>query len=279
MTENSKTFNPPGTIYHTEAERIEAWGLDHITKAASTVIQYETDWNIEVERDDDNQHVSIDDDDEPPTIATPMDVDEPGLGGPASFITPQTHTMSGRRTRGPYKKAGAHPNVPARHTISESIDAEGHLPGFKDGLGAFPAGSDWARMMLQLKLKGISSFTPLPSQSELCVLRRVTQRSFRKEVQNQKGALADRERWPPYATGWNIGLYGKYVNLVFRICQLSDRPSPISLVMEQWKIRFQYWFPSYRNRCKDPLLHQLTLQLNMWPRPHQSMTLICHHPT
>ena len=37
---NAKTFNPPGTIYHTEAERIEVWASDHISKAASCVIEY-----------------------------------------------------------------------------------------------------------------------------------------------------------------------------------------------------------------------------------------------
>jgi len=50
---NAKTFNPPGTIYYSEAERIEAWVSDHLTKAASCVIEYETDWNIDVDRDED----------------------------------------------------------------------------------------------------------------------------------------------------------------------------------------------------------------------------------
>ena len=30
------------------------WGLDHIAKASSTVIQYETDWNIEVDKDEED---------------------------------------------------------------------------------------------------------------------------------------------------------------------------------------------------------------------------------
>lgn len=35
-----------------EAEHIEVWALEHTAKAAGTVIEYETDWNIEIERDD-----------------------------------------------------------------------------------------------------------------------------------------------------------------------------------------------------------------------------------
>ncbi|EJD36176.1 hypothetical protein AURDEDRAFT_74520, partial [Auricularia subglabra TFB-10046 SS5] len=31
--DNVKLFDPPGSIYHTEAERILAWGLDAIPKA------------------------------------------------------------------------------------------------------------------------------------------------------------------------------------------------------------------------------------------------------
>ena len=53
VTTNAKTFNPPGTIYYTEAERIETFAIDHINKAAASVIEYEGDWNIDVERDDD----------------------------------------------------------------------------------------------------------------------------------------------------------------------------------------------------------------------------------
>lgn len=147
VASNAKLFNPPGTIYHTEADRIESWGLDHIAKAAPTVIQYETDWNIEIEKDDDDA-INIDDDDEYPE-AIQMDVDETGRNGRSSSVTSQVLPETSRRaTRGPYKKA-----TPST-TISESIDAEGRLPGSKDGLGAFPPTSDWAHLMLALKLKG-----------------------------------------------------------------------------------------------------------------------------
>ncbi|KAF8884661.1 hypothetical protein BD779DRAFT_769027 [Infundibulicybe gibba] len=147
---NAKSFNPPGTIYYTEADRIEAWGLEHITKSASTVIQYETDWNIEIEKDDDGSNVNVDDDEELAT-GTPMDVDEPGPGARSPSVTSQTQpgaTGPRRGPRGPYKKT-ALPN----HT-TETIGADGRLPGSSEGLGAFPPGSEWANMMLALKLKG-----------------------------------------------------------------------------------------------------------------------------
>jgi bromodomain-containing protein 7/9 len=149
VTTNAKTFNPPGTIYYTEADRIETWALEHIAKASSTVIQYETDWNIDIEKDDDTA-VNIDDydDDNPSTSIPPDDV---AVNGRFPSVASQTQQTSGRRsTRGPYKKAASSTKV------SESIDGDGRLPGSKDGLGAFPPCSDWAKTMLALKLKGES---------------------------------------------------------------------------------------------------------------------------
>ncbi|KAI0367094.1 hypothetical protein BV20DRAFT_970968 [Pilatotrama ljubarskyi] len=144
VTTNAKTFNPPGSIYYTEAERIEAYALEHIAKAAATVIEYETDWNIEIEKDEDP--VNVDDEDASGAVGTPldkaagtpMDVDESRAGSPFPA------GGGGKRTKG--KK----PPGP----LSESIEPDGGLPGAKDGLGAFPPGSDWAELMLALKLKG-----------------------------------------------------------------------------------------------------------------------------
>lgn len=141
---NAKIYNAPGTIYHTEAERLEVWGLDHIAKASPTVIQYETNWDIDIEKDDDNQTVNVDDDDENP--ATP---DERGR---SQSVASQPHPGPSRRgPRGPYKKHA----IPNANTVTDCIDAEGRLPGSKDGVGAFPPGSDWAKTMVALKLKGM----------------------------------------------------------------------------------------------------------------------------
>lgn len=137
---NAKTFNPPGTIYHNEAERIEAWASDHISKATSYVIEYETDWNIEVERDED---VNVDaDEDGAAAGGVPAGPETPGRRSPsvASASVPPPN----RRGRNTAKKDGT----------SETLEADGHLPGFKDGVGVFPPGSDWAEVMLALKLKG-----------------------------------------------------------------------------------------------------------------------------
>ncbi|GLB42607.1 putative bromo domain containing protein [Lyophyllum shimeji] len=148
VASNAKAFNPPDSIYYKEAERIEAWGLDHIAKASATVIQYETDWNIEIEKDDEATPLVVDDD-ESYSIGTPMDVDDVGAGRRSPSVASQVQPGTSRRSvRGPYKKAGP------SDKLTESIDAEGRLPGSRDGLGAFPAGSDWAKTMLVLKLKG-----------------------------------------------------------------------------------------------------------------------------
>lgn len=158
MTTNAKTFNPPGSIYYSEADRLEAWGLDHITRASAHVIEYETDWNIDVEQDDDGSTsqlpVNIDDE-----VSTPRDIDGSlAAGSRAPSTTPAPgqaplHGAGKRGPRGPYKKH-------AQPALPESLDADGRMPGARDGVGAFPAGSDWAELMIALKIKGAS---PLPS--------------------------------------------------------------------------------------------------------------------
>lgn len=159
VTSNAKAFNLPGSIYHAEADRVEAWGLEHISKAAATVIQYEADWNIDIEKDDDANDMN-DEDDQEYSAGVPMDVDEPGPGGRSSSVSSQLQPGTSRRPiRAPYRKVPPS-TVP---TISESIDSEGRLPGSKDGLGTFPPGSDWAQMMLRLKLKGIRPYGLIPS--------------------------------------------------------------------------------------------------------------------
>lgn len=152
MTTNAKTFNPPGSIYHTEADRLEVWGLDHIARASAHVIEYETDWNIDIEQDDDGStsQLPVHADDE---VSTPREFDGSlAAGSRAQSMTPapgQAPTLGpGKRgPRGPYKKH-------AQPALPEGLDAEGRMPGAKDGVGAFPAGSDWAELMIALKIKG-----------------------------------------------------------------------------------------------------------------------------
>ena len=153
MTNNAKLFNPPGSIYYIEADRIEVWGLEHIAKVAGTVIQYETDWNIEIEKEDEDEgNVDENENDD-----DGMDVDDK-RDRSVSVLSQQQNQQqqaqagpSGRRvTRGPYRRPG---QGGTSSGLSETLEPDGGLPGSKDGLGAFPPGSDWAKTVLALKLK------------------------------------------------------------------------------------------------------------------------------
>jgi bromodomain-containing protein 7/9 len=137
---NAKTFNPPGTIYHTEADRIEAWASDHISRAASCVIEYETEWNIDVDRDEDVN----------------VDADEDAAGGGLGPDTPARRSPSVLSASVPpiNRRGGRNAAAKKEGILSEALESDGHLPGFKDGVGVFPPESDWAEVMLALKLKG-----------------------------------------------------------------------------------------------------------------------------
>ncbi|KAH9974893.1 hypothetical protein BGW80DRAFT_1457851 [Lactifluus volemus] len=108
-------------------------------KTGSCVIEYETDWNIEVDRDED---VNVDADEDGAAGGASAGPDTPVRRSPsvASASVPPPN----RRGRATGKKEG----------ISETLEPDGHLPGYKDGVGIFPPGSDWAEAMLALKLKG-----------------------------------------------------------------------------------------------------------------------------
>ena len=146
---NAKTFNPPGTIYHTEAERIEGWASDHISKASSCVIEYETEWNIDVDRDED---VNVDADED----AAGGAAGGPGRTGSVGPDTPARRSPSVLSASVPPVNRRGGKNVASKKegVVSETLESDGHLPGFKDGVGVFPPGSDWAEVMLALKLKG-----------------------------------------------------------------------------------------------------------------------------
>lgn len=111
-----------------------------------------------------------------------MDVDESRAGSP-SLISAQ---WGGKRGKG--KKAPG--------TLSESLEPDGGLPGAKDGLGAFPPGSDWAELMLALKIKGASSTCLLTKHSvNLCGV-------LRQAIPNKEGAHAHGEGWSANCCRW-----------------------------------------------------------------------------
>ena len=112
------------------------------------MIEYETDWNIDIERDDDGRPTEGDLDD---SKGTPMDVDGSNRGRSPSVASVQTPVQGpGGRGR---TNAKAGPSKKQSGMVSESWEDDGHLPGFKDGVGQFDPGSDFARLMLALKLK------------------------------------------------------------------------------------------------------------------------------
>jgi bromodomain-containing protein 7/9 len=150
---NAKTFNPPGTIYHTEAERIEAWASDHISKAASCVIEYETEWNIDVDRDED---VNVDADEDATGGAAAGGPGRTGSVGPDTPARRSPSVLSASVP--PTNRRGGRNAASKKDGMSDTLEPDGHLPGFKDGVGVFPPGSDWTEVMLALKLKGTVTF-------------------------------------------------------------------------------------------------------------------------
>lgn len=148
VTTNARTFNPPASVFHAEAVRIEAWGLDHIAKAAAHVIEYETDWNIDVVADMEITP-TMDDAERNSALATvKMEIDDPPARSPSVVSTPQGGTFPSERSRRARGSGKKHLGI-----VTESFEPEGHLPGAKDGLDVFPPGSDLASLMLALKLR------------------------------------------------------------------------------------------------------------------------------
>jgi bromodomain-containing protein 7/9 len=167
VTQNAKVFNPPGSIYHTEADRIEAWAAEHVAKAAPTVIEFEADWHVQVDGDDEpNDGSSVDSDEDedarPPseraTSSAPQDDTLAALHAaalasgrrPPQRAAVKKIELERQRELEKEKEKEKH----AERPIDNALDEEGHMPGYKDGVGVFPPHDDWAPVMLALKLKG-----------------------------------------------------------------------------------------------------------------------------
>lgn len=153
MISNARAFNPSDSLYYSEASRIEAWGLDHISKASAQVIEYETDWTIDVVADNEpvasTSAAGVDGQDSgTPTMRMDEDGTTPSRARSPSVVS-SVHEK-GKRSRGK-KPVG----------VSESFEPGNHLPGVRDGLGIFPPGSDLAELMLSLKLRGQNFSDPL----------------------------------------------------------------------------------------------------------------------
>lgn len=106
---------------------------------------------------------------------------------PSASLYGAGHPALRRGPRGPYNKSSKENPGTA---VTESIDAEGRLPGSKDGLGAFPPGSDWARTMLALKLKG--------SRGYFLLLLRCSLNITGKRYKTKKERMRVEKDGPPY---------------------------------------------------------------------------------
>ena len=136
-------------MYHSEATRIETWGLEHISRASAHVIEYETDWTIDVVADTEpvastsGQPGEVND-----ALTTTKIVDESGQRARSPSVissVPGASAPVERTRRSRSKKVTA---------VTESWEEDGHLPGHKDGLGEFPPRSELSELMLELKLRG-----------------------------------------------------------------------------------------------------------------------------
>lgn len=136
-------------MYHTEAAKIEAWGLEQITRSSAHVIEYEADWTIDVVAD--GEPALVGDQDESNAVSGGDDANRPGPSRPRSpsvlsSAAGVVNLPSERSRRTKSKKILA---------VTESFEEGWHLPGYKDGVGIFPPYNEFADLMLDLKLRGI----------------------------------------------------------------------------------------------------------------------------
>lgn len=175
VTGNAKLFNPPGTIYYTEADRIEAYALQHITKATATVIEVETDWNVDIENEGELVPNVDDDDEDGREKSTAVDADGSMRGRSPSVASTGTPVLGRSKGKGK-RKAGM---------LSESLEDDGHMPGYKDGVGVFPPGSDFAELMLSLKLKGESFYIMSEQFSHILLGKRYRTKKERMRIERE----------------------------------------------------------------------------------------------
>lgn len=79
--------------------------------------------------------------------------------------------------------------------MSETLEEDGHLPGYKDGVGVFPSGSDWSELMLALKLKGMCEVLSVSCQANLFAGKRY--RTKKERMRMERGG-------PPVAADGSI---------------------------------------------------------------------------
>lgn len=165
--------------------------MEHISRASAHVIEYETDWTIDVVADGEpvastsepadvrgssNSAVNVEDDAVQRARSPSVISSVPGANAPAEKI---------RRSRS--KKVIA---------VTESWEEGGHLPGHKDGLGAFPPRSDLSELIFELKLKGSGFFSLL---SDL-----IYTNCIGKRFRTKKERLRREKEGPPIASDGSL---------------------------------------------------------------------------
>ncbi|EJT98231.1 hypothetical protein DACRYDRAFT_83977 [Dacryopinax primogenitus] len=164
VTTNAKTFNPPSTIFHSEAAKLEKYGLDAINKAQQKLTEAElqaqalaetqaasavaAQAEYELRHQDDLIKVESDGEGEDGMRAESM---ERGSRSVSAAPTPgggATQMRLGKR-RGGYRPRGA----------PKSLDELWKIPGPETGIGAFPRGSDFAGLMLEFEIMGRKTLT------------------------------------------------------------------------------------------------------------------------
>ncbi|KZT54027.1 hypothetical protein CALCODRAFT_457251 [Calocera cornea HHB12733] len=163
VTTNAKTFNPPSTIFHTEAVKLEKYGLDAIKKAQQKLVEAEQQAQVWAEQqavalaaqhEYDMQHqdevIKVESDGEGPEDAPRGLSLEHGSRSVSAAPTPgQAAQMRLGKRRGGYRPRGA----------PKSIDELWKIPGPETGIGTFPYGSDLAGLMLEFEIMGRKTLT------------------------------------------------------------------------------------------------------------------------
>ncbi|KAG8969319.1 hypothetical protein FRC03_003420 [Tulasnella sp. 419] len=167
MIDNCKTFNPPPSVYWTEAEKLETAGLDAIAQAAATLMDPTEEQtpapSVKLESRNETPGVDYeyardetDINDHGPRSSRPAHLKQSSFSLKQEIPMPPTYvqsTLTGSgvvlnnpKLRGPYRKT-----VMREQPM---VGPDGELPGTSAGVGAYPIGSEFGNIALALEIRG-----------------------------------------------------------------------------------------------------------------------------
>ncbi|KZO97372.1 hypothetical protein CALVIDRAFT_497648, partial [Calocera viscosa TUFC12733] len=162
VTTNAKTFNPPSTIFHTEAAKLEKYGLDAINKAQQKLVEAEKQAEAWAEDqaaalaaqqvyllEHQDEVIKVESDGEGEDAVRAMSLERGSRSLSAAPTPGQAAQMRLGKRRGGYRPRGA----------PKSIDELWKIPGPETGIGTFPYGSDLAGLMLEFEIMGRKTLT------------------------------------------------------------------------------------------------------------------------